>query len=121
MNKKKPTKRERGAVISYADGFDQQLTDAIKAAAKVVSDAKRAYEKAWRESLRLLAEEIGYANPEGAAELIMEDVEQEVCDHTEQQWEKCLTIHACHQHIEWRREELDAEIKALDAKRGRFS
>ncbi len=117
MSKKKPTKRKRGAAAGRSDGLDQQLQDTIRAAAKAVSDAKQAYEKAWRDAFQPLAEEIGYANPKDAAELIMEDVEPEVYDHTAQEWEKHLTVYARRQHLDWKKEELDEELKALEAER----
>lgn len=121
MSKKKPTKRKRGAAVGCTDGLGQQLQDTIKLAAKAVSDARQAYEKAWRDAFQPLAEEIGYAKPKEAAELIMEEVEQEVYGHTAQEWEKHLTVYARRQHLDWKKEELDEEIKALEAKRGQLA
>ena len=118
MSKKKPPPRPRGAAVGCTNGLDQHLQDTIKSAAKTVADAKAAYETAWRTAFETLAEEIGYAKPKDAAELIMEEVEQEVYYHTAQEWEKHLTVYARRQHLDWKKKELDEEIKALEAKRG---
>jgi len=120
MSKKNPTKRKRGTAVSCDNDLGQELRDAIKVAAKVVSDAKKLWVKSCLVAVQPLAEKIGYANPKDAAHMIIEEVNADVDDDSAQEWESKLARYARSQQIEWKSAELAGRIKALEAERSQL-
>jgi ribonuclease HIII len=98
--------------------YDTHVTiDDVCAAAKIISAAELAREAAWKKPLQELARKVGYAIPKEAAEIIYEYVSEAVANNTVQEWEKHLVLHIKQQKLDWQQEDLNDQIKELEAKR----
>jgi len=113
--KNKRAKRELGCVDIHPE-----LKEIIKSAAKAISTAKKECEETISSALLSITVEMNCNTPKEASETIMEDVEHEISDNTPENWEKQLTIYVRNQFIEWEKDRLNEEIKAIEAERDKL-